>query len=294
MKIGYQGIPGSYSETVLADYIKRSGLSKDQVQALGYEDFSSLVGALEGGDLDLAIFPIENSTTGLITRTLDLFRSKEIYAIDEIFLEVNHTLWGLDGARVSDLREVYSHPEALGQCQSFFDRHPNIRAISYSDTAAAAKAVAQAQDPSLGALSSPRAGQIYGLRPIIETVQTERSNMTRFFIMKGIDLGGGGYGQALNRIRAQDPKRSRLMVYLQTKHQTGSLAKVLNAFEVFDCNLQGLDARPIKGSPFKYGFFIELETARLDLDFEIFWETLTYGTEYIELIGAFASCQPQA
>lgn len=237
--------------------------------------------------VDLAVFPVENSTTGLITRTLDLFKGFPIFVEEECYQEIRHTLWGLPGSSIEGLQKVYSHPEALSQSQAFFEKHPHIEAVPYVDTAQAALYVHEEQDPTKAALAGPQNGELYHLVPLLNQIQTEKSNTTRFFMIKHWQNREETIEKELEVYYQKYPERSRWMLYVETKHQPGSLVTLLNVFNLFDCNLEGLDARPIRNQPFKYGFFIEVDVSNLVGNYYLLWRNLEYASEFIQVIGCF-------
>lgn len=269
MKVGYQGVAGSYSEAALKEYCHHL----EEVEAVGYPNFSDLIEDVAHKRLDMIVLPVENSTTGFIARSADLLRHQPVVAIADNYQSIQHTLWSLADSSVEQLTKVYSHPEALGQCDAFFDSHPYLTAAAYEDTAKAAAYVAEMQDPKLGALASPYAGKLHGLQALQTSVQTEKSNTTRFYIM-----------------RHQDDARlsgTLLSLYVEMKHETGALSKLLQVFDLFEGNLLGLNARPIPDQPFRYGFFIEVSLNHLNIPFVILWQTLEHIAEYVQLLGQF-------
>lgn len=273
MKIGYQGVPGSYSETALQEYFK--DYKEEKIEAIGYSDFQKVIDDLENNELEVIVIPVENSTTGLIARTVDLFRYRPIIAIAENYQSIQHTLWGLPDSSIEDITEVYSHPEALSQCTTFFASHPAVTAKAYEDTAKAAEYIAENGKINQAALASQRAGELYGLKALKKSVQTESLNTTRFYIMKHaetVQLEG-----------------DILSLYVETKHESGALAKFLQVFNLFDCNMESLNARPISGKPFKYGFFMEVDISQMTSPFELLWQTLEQVSEYVRLLGRFDS-----
>ena len=289
MKIGYQGIAGSYSETTIQGYLREKENQSVEAELIGYSSFKELTQDLAHERIDLGVFPVENSTTGLITRTLDLFKGLPVFVEEERYQEVRHTLWGLPGASIQDLRRVYSHPEALSQSQAFFEKYPHIEAVPYVDTAQAARYVYEEQDASQGALAGPQNGALYHLEPLLKHIQSEETNTTRFFMTKYWEMDQETVEKDLEAYYQKHPQRTRWMLYIETKHQPGSLVKLLNIFDLFSCNLEGLDARPIPDQPFRYGFFIEVDVSNLEGEYAILWKNLEYASEYLQIIGCFQS-----
>lgn len=287
MKIAYQGIAGSYSETTIQGYLSEKENQSVEAELVSYPTFKDMTQDLVQGTIDLGVFPVENSTTGLITRTLDLFKGLPVFVEEERYQEVRHTLWGLTGASLQDLRKVYSHPEALSQSQAFFEKYPHIEAIPYVDTAQAARYVHEEQDPTKAALAGPQNGELYHLEALSKHIQSEDTNTTRFFMTKYWEMNQETVEQDLEAYYQQQPKRTRWMLYIETKHEPGSLVKLLNIFDLFNCNLEGLDARPIPDQPFKYGFFLEVDVGNLEGEYAILWKNLEYASEYLQMIGCF-------
>lgn len=276
MKIGYQGIPGSYSEATLQDYLKRRNVvDQDKIDIIQYDNFNDLVDDVATESLDYIVLPIENSTTGLVTRAIDLLRYQDVVAIGEQYQSVNHILWGIAGAKIQNITQVYSHPEALSQCRQFFSSHPLIQPAVYDDTANAARFVAEQKDPHLGAIASERAGQLYGLEALDNNIIDEQGNTTRFLIIKK-------QKQDVNLMTG-----NHLYLYIETLHEPGSLSKLLQVFDTFHCNLEALNARPIKNHPFQYGFFIEVDLSGITSTFGELKMCLEEHSEYIKLIGRF-------
>ncbi|OFT40994.1 prephenate dehydratase [Aerococcus sp. HMSC06H08] len=285
MQVAYQGIVGSYSEAALGHWQKMDS-QEALYEGVPYDGFARMVDDLLAAKIDRAVMPIENSTTGLITRTLDLFRYQQVYAEAEYYQPIRHVLWGLEGAQLSQIKQVYSHPEALSQCTQFFQDHPWIQPISYKDTAQAAQFIAQEGDKRLAALSSERCGAIYKLKALARQVQNESTNMTRFFMMRRYrnELLALDRDQLLVQLLADHPQANRLMLYVETAHKPGALHQLLTIFNLFNCNLEGLDARPIKDQPFSYGFFIEVDIHGLAGQAQLFWQMLDHASQYLQII----------
>lgn len=293
MKVAYQGIAGSYSETTIQEYLREEKNVGMTAELESYDSFKEMVDDLVADQVAMGFFPVENSTTGLITRTLDLFKCLPVFAKEERYQEVRHTLWGLSGSSIEGLRKVYSHPEALSQSQAFFDAHPHIEAIPYVDTAEAARYILEEGDLTKGALAGPRNGELYQLVPLLKEIQTEATNTTRFFMMEHWPQGEENAGKALETYYQDHPERTRWLLYIETTHKPGSLNALLNIFDLFSCNLEGLDARPIENQPFRYGFFIEVDVSHLAGEYELLWKNLEYSSEFLQIIGAFEPRQKE-
>lgn len=269
MKVGYLGVPGSNSEAAL----QKECQGMEDLEAIGYSNFPDLIDDLANKKIAMAVIPVENSTTGFIARSADLFRYKPIAAFADRYETIQHTLWGLPGSSLTDISAVYSHPEALSQCGDFFASNPHITANAYADTAQSAAYVKESHLLYQAAIASPRAGELYGLEPLLSDIQTEKTNTTRFYIMKHKD------DVAL--------KGNQLSLYVEVRHEPGALSRLLQAFGLLNCNLLSLNARPIPGEPFAYGFFIEIDTSLMTVEMMILWEILQQASDYLQIIGQF-------
>lgn len=276
MKIGIQGIAGSYSEMTARDYINQiiAEANKEAYDVLMYSNFHDTVEALLDEEVDLIVVPVENSTTGAIAKLLDQLRYKPIMSIAEVYQPVSHNLWAIEGASIEQLRTVFSHPEALSQCADFFERYPQIEAKAHDDTAKASRYVKELNRSDAAAISSARAGELYGLVPLLEDFQDEQSNMTRFYVIE-------------KKQNAKDYKGTVLSFYIETRHEAGALLKVLQVFDIFNGNLLTLTARPIENRPFTYGFFLEVSVEKMTSSVAILEQTLEQVAEHVQLIGQF-------
>lgn len=269
MKVGYLGVPGSNSEVALQNECH----AIPNMEAIGYGTFPDLITDLAEKNLQMALIPVENSTTGFIARTADLFRNKPIVAVADRYEPIQYMLFGVPGTKLSDITKVYSHPEALSQCEVFLARYPKMKEMPFADTAKSAAYVKEQNSPHIAAIANPRAGKLYGLEPLATDIQTEKSNTTRFYIMKHeSDAALQG---------------NQLSLYLEVIHEPGALSKLLQIFGILNCNLLSLNARPIPGQPFAYGFFLELDMTHMSVSFDVLWQTVLQAVTYIQVLGRF-------
>lgn len=274
MKIGYQGIPGSYSEMSVQDYLESENLDRKKIKIISYNNFPSLISNLLEDNLQKIIIPVENSTTGTITRVTSLLRYEPVSVIGEVYQEVGHRLLGLIDSSLDDLKLIYSHPEALSQCRSFFVKYPHLVERPFADTASAAKFISENKDKSLAAIASARAGEIYGLKDFGLNIVDEYTNTTRFYVIKKFENN-------------KDYKGNKISLYLEAKHEHGSLLNILEVLRLFKINMTKLNSQPIPDKPFQYGFWIEGIGFRVKKELKELLYMLEKVTEYVQIIGIY-------
>ncbi len=245
LKVGFQGNNGTFSEIAALKYFEGKDIRKT-----GYRNFVEIMNDVDNGVLDYAVLPVENTTTGIIARTYDLFKYYHVHAVGEIVIPIRENLIVLPGTKLSDIREVYSHPEALSQCQNLFLKHPNFKQIPWQDTASSVKYVKDNQDPSKAALASWLAAEYYGMESLMENVQDSMTNVTRFLIVTNRDE------------IPEDADKISMMLVL--KHEPGSLYQALSILADAGVNLLKLESRPIPGKMFEYLFYIDFTGNTLD------------------------------
>lgn len=274
MKIAYLGMPGSYSEMASLAYVAdHPGIVAAQTDIIPYNQFEDIIQATANQSIDFGMLPAENSTTGLISRSTDLLRQQPVTIIDEVYQRVSHSLWASAGADLSSLHTVYSHAEALSQCQGFLSQYPNIEQVEYSSTAQATSLVAQSQDPGQAAIASQRAGELAGLQSLADDIQDEANNATRFYVIR--------------HEKHAKQAGNRLVLSVHTRHEAGALSKVLQVFDILDCNLELLTARPIPGRAFAYSFFIEVDIANIADNIELLLGMLDHVTLDHQVLGRY-------
>ena len=241
MRIAFQGEPGAYSEAAALTYSAHA-------EALSCKTFDDVFDAVLHKKATHGIVPMENSIGGTIHRNYDLLVDHDIPITGEVELDVVHCLQALPGTRVEEIKVVYSHPQALAQCERYLkDLGVTVEAIY--DTAGGAKLVAEQKMKGAAALASRRAADVFGLEVLQEAVQDYEYNITRFFVI------GGTVGDDANKTT----------IVFALPSTPGSLFKALSVFALRDINLSKLESRPVRGRPWEYLFYVDLETRRDDL-----------------------------
>ena len=236
-RVVYQGEPGCYSEEAAV------GFFGEGVESRGCPWFSDVFAALERGEADYAVLPVENSSTGSIRQVYDLLAQYNYYVVGECQVKVEHCLMALPGAALEDIQAVYSHEQGLMQCERYLDAHWGWRRVPTLDTAGSAKQVAESGDRTAAAICSRRAAQIYGLHILAEGVNYNAMNHTRFVVV--------------SPVLELRPGRNKISTVFRLPHQSGSLHEILTVFAVQGLNLLKIESRPIPGRGWEYLFFLD-------------------------------------
>ncbi|WP_308664468.1 prephenate dehydratase [uncultured Acidaminococcus sp.] len=237
--VGYQGVPGAYSHLALRQYF-----AGRPVEARNYMLFEDVINAVMKGEIRYGVLPIENSSTGGITEVYDLVRRYGVFIVGEKIVKVEHCLLAWPGAKLEDIREVYSHPQGFSQCRTFFKEHPAMRQFNYFNTAKAAELVAEKKTGYMAAVAGAQAAEQYGLAILARGINTNQSNYTRFIV--------------ISRERELVPEADKITLIVSLKHQPGSLYRVLSHFARYQINMTNIESRPIPGRPWEYYFHMDI------------------------------------
>ncbi len=239
-----QGYEGSFHQVAARHFFGK------QVEVIPCDTFRELVKKSSdkkqsGG----GIMAIENSIAGSILPNYNLLQKSKLKVIGEVYLSISQNLLVNPGVRLSDIKEVHSHPMAILQCLDYLEKH-DWKLVESEDTALSAKHIHQKHSRHAAAIASKLAAELYELDVITPNIHTLKNNITRFLVLKREN-------EAEEIVNAD-----KASIYFQTNHSKGILAKVLTQIAVGGINLSKLQSMPIPGSNFKYGFYA-------DMDFEI-------------------------
>ncbi len=238
IRIAFQGERGAYSEAAV---IQRWGDNAEPVPRPYLED---VFDAVEGGEVDAGLVPIENSVEGSIDRTVDLLNERCLAIQGETVYRVVHCLIALPGVGFGDIRRVYSHPQALGQARAFLATH-GYEQVNYYDTAGAVKMIRELGIRDAAAVASRRAAELYGMAVLVEGIETSTENYTRFIHI------GRGHQPATGH--------DRTSLALIVENRPGALVKALRPLADRGLNVTRLESRPLQGKPWGYVFFADFE-----------------------------------
>ena len=237
-RVVFQGAEGAYSQAAMMQYFG------DAVNSFHVETFRDAMNAIDEGSADFAVLPIENSTAGIVSEIYDLLQEYENYIVAEQIIRIEHCLLAVPGAKLSDIKAVYSHPQSLMQSSRFLQEY-DWQQISMQNNAFAAKKVADEGDKTQAAIAGEHAGKIYGLEVLKKGVNHSGTNSTRFIIVTN------------QKIFRKDAKK--ISICLEVPHESGSLYHILSHFIYNNLNMTKIESRPIEGRNWEYRFFIDFE-----------------------------------
>ena len=237
--VACQGVEGAYSQQACDKLFKTA-------QILYYKSWENVFAAVESGMCRFGVLPIENSTAGSVNKIYDLMSEHNFSIVRSVRLKIDHSLLAPRGVKKEDIREIYSHEQAINQCASFLRSMEPVNLHICENTAVAAKMVAESGRRDVAALSSHACAELYGLQSLQDSVQDSGSNYTRFIcISKNLEIYPGA------------DKTSIMMV---TANKPGALYKVLSRFYALDLNLIKLESRPIPDRDFEWMFYFDLDS----------------------------------
>ena len=238
-KVAFQGVHGAFSEDAVFSYFH------DEVEAVPCNEFEEVFEMVERGTVSHAIVPVENSLEGSVTSVSDLLLDSDLTVTGEVFVLVRHCLIGHPSSTIEEVRRVYSHPQALGQCRQFLSNHPEWEKVPSYDTAGSVKLVKERGRKEEAAIASKRAAEFYCMKILQEDVQSSARNFTRFFVV-----------EKTNSIPVDGDKTS---LAFTTKNIPGALYQCIGAFAERGVNLSKLESRPRKGRTWEYVFYVDVD-----------------------------------
>lgn len=272
VNVVYQGVPGSFSSIALNDFFGEI-YDANKINKINVENFEDVFKALEDENIKYGILPIENSSTGGVLATYDLLRDNNFYIVGERKIKVDHYLMGLKGAKLEDIKEVYSHPQALEQSKTFLNKHPEWKLIPYRNTAASAKFIKENNDITKGSIASVEAKDIYDLDTLAPNINFNKNNYTRFVVI----------GKTL----AKDKDNNKISVILSAQHESGALFNVLRVFSENKLNMVRIESRPMINKPWEYFFYIDFEGNTQDDSVKNSIEELKKESHYFKVLGNY-------
>jgi prephenate dehydratase len=264
-RVAFQGERGAFSEDAVITFF-------GNVELIPCRSFTHVFESVTKGQADFGVVPIENSQAGSINETYDLLLRYDLNIYGEINLRVNHCLMALPGESLSSIKTVYSHPQALAQCEQFLGKM-SVEIVPTYDTAGSAKLIREKRLANCAAVASKRVAQIYEMHVLAENIQTIPNNYTKFF--------------AISKVKAKYADKNKTSLIFTTKNIPGALYNCLGAFSKRGINLTKLESRPIKDKPWEYIFYVDFEGHLKDDICKQALADLKQKTSFIKILGSY-------
>ena len=265
--VACQGVEGAYSQIACERVFSNPGI-------FYFSNFEAVFTAIEKGLCRYGVIPLENSTAGSVNKVYDLMQEHKFSIVRSVRIKVDHNLLANKGAKLEDIKEIYSHEQAISQCSEFLHSLEGVQVIACENTAVAAKMVAESGRADIAALSSRSCASLYGLDCLRESVQDVGNNYTRFIcISKDLEIYPGA-------------DRTSLMMVVP--HTPGSLYKVLSRFYALGLNLNKLESRPIPDRNFEFMFYFDLEVPVYSPNFLQMMDELKDLSDKFSYLGSYS------
>ncbi len=265
--VACQGVPGAYSQIAC-------GKLFTMPRIMYFNSFDNVFKAVEKGLCRYGILPIENSSYGSVTAVYDLMKQHKFFIVKSIRLKVDHYLLANSGTNLSNIKEIFSHEQAIGQCAEFLGKLDGVKVTVCENTAVAAKMVAESGRDDVATISSYECAELYGLSVLDGNIQDTDSNYTRFIcISKETEIYPGA---------------DKISLMLSIPHRPGSLFELMSKFAALGLNLTKLESRPIVGKDFEFMFYFDLEASVYSDSVLALLNELSAGTGQFTFLGSYS------
>ncbi|MDR0294484.1 MAG: chorismate mutase [Oscillospiraceae bacterium] len=264
--VACQGVEGAYSQAACDKLFSPADITY-------MDSFEGVFRAVDGGLCRYGVLPLENSSAGSVNEVYDLMNRYRFYIVRGVKLPVTHTLLAPRGVKMADIREVFSHEQAIRQCSRFLKSLDGVKITERANTAMAAKEAANSGRTDVAVISSRDCAGLYGLSALSYDIQNTDNNYTRFIcISKELEIYPGA-------------DKTSLMLAL--KHKPGALYSVLAKFYAHDINLNKLESRPISGQNFEFKFYFDIDTPAISDELKRILAGLEQETDIFSYLGTY-------
>jgi prephenate dehydratase len=243
--IAFQGARGAFSEEAARKLLGPA------VAVLPCERFEDIFRSVKEGRTAGAVVPIENTLAGSVHENYDHLQHFDLPIVAETSVRIVHNLIALPGVGFSKIRRVYSHPVALNQCLDFFAKYPQLERVPFYDTAGSVKMLNEEGLTDAAAIASSVAAEIYGAHILRRSIESDRQNFTRFFLLRRPEYA------KRHPVRAAEGAQWKTSLVFSTRNLPGALFRALSAFALRDLNLAKIESRPLRGKPWEYLFYLD-------------------------------------
>lgn len=265
-RVAFQGERGAYGEMAAVQYFPGAVL-------VPLKSFADVFEAAEKNKVKYAVIPVENSIEGSVGEVYDLLLLTKLRAVGEVYQRVKHCLIANNGVKISQLKTVYSHPQALGQCRGYLRRKKLEPLLAY-DTAGAVKLIKARELHDSAAIASRRAAELYNMKVLAEGIEDRKNNYTRFLVLtsKAGKRSGSDY---------------KTSIIFSVRHVPGALFAILGEFALRGINLTKIESRPTKETPWEYNFYVDFDGHQGDSAIKKALAEVRPKTSYLKVLGSY-------
>ena len=266
--VSFQGEHGAYSEAAALSFFD------EKVETVPFPTFAQVLENTENDKTEYSILPVENSIEGSVGESYDLLYSTNLNAVGEIYHRIIHCLIGYDSTE--KIETVYSHPQALGQCRKFIQKH-GLKTVPTYDTAGSVKIISELNKKNVACIASKRASEIFKVPIIKEGIEDNPNNFTRFLI--------------LSKRNAEETKKDKTSIIFSIKHEPGALHRIIEKISEHQINLTKIESRPKKTSPWEYNFYVDFEGHENNSKVKKMIEEIKEKTTFLKILGSYPSAE---
>ena len=275
IRVGFQGERGAFSEEAAFR------LCSEPIVPVPFTRFEEVFAALTAKSIDRAVIPIENTLHGSVHENYDHLLRFDLPILGETSLRIVHNLIAIPGVKFAHVQRVFSHPVALAQCLDFFTNNPQIERVPFYDTAGSVKMIAEKGLTDSAAIASTVAASNYGANILKKSIEDDRRNFTRFFLLCHRDR------LAKLCVTQTSGKPSKTSILFATRNIPGALFRSLSAFALRDLNLTKIESRPLRGKPWEYLFYLDFLGRESDLNVQKALGHLQESADLVRVLGSY-------
>ena len=263
-KVSFQGEHGAYSESAAKKFFE------EEIETVPCNSFEDVLELTENGESDYSILPVENSIEGTVGQSIDAITHTKLHAIGEKYFKVEHCLIGT--GNLEDIKTVYSHPQALGQCSDFI-KSRKLKTVPTYDTAGSVKIIKEINGVHSGAIASNDAGNLYNIPIVKQKIENNSNNYTRFLIF--------------SKTYSEENTNDKTSIIFSVKHQPGALHEILKEFNDNKINLTKIESRPNKNTNWEYNFFVDFLGHSSNSKIKSVLDIIGKNTIFLKIIGSY-------
>jgi prephenate dehydratase len=268
IRVSFQGERGAYSEAAAKAFFNT------EIQTVPLPTFAEVLENTTQDKTEYSILPVENSLEGSVGESYDLLYFTSLNAIGEIYYRIEHCLIGIGTLREIDT--VYSHPQALGQCRNFIEKH-KMKTVPAYDTAGSVKIIKELNKKNIACIASNNASKIYSVAVISKDIANNSNNYTRFLI--------------LSKNKKNETGKDKTSIIFSIKHEPGSLYRVIENFHRYNVNLTKIESRPMKTNTWEYNFYVDFEGHEKNQQIAKMLKEINHETLFMKILGSYHSAK---